>query len=291
MLEPGHGRMVGWCGPGYHSTRNPAGEVALAGRLPSVSAFFPCYNDGRSIAAMVEKAAATLRGVTDDFEVIVVDDGSDDDSVVVLEAMCPRAPYLRIVRHKKNRGYGAALRSGFEAATREFVFYTDGDGQYDPEELPVLVAAWREGIGLVNGYKIRRADPIHRVITGRTYQLIAKSIFGIPLRDVDCDFRLIRTEELRRILLTFESGAIGVELVRRLRDGGCRMVEVPVHHYPRLHGRSEFFRLRNVTNLITDLWRLWWQLRRERQAAARRPASPRGHCAVTTPEAVAPTEE
>ena len=263
----------------------------MAGRLPSISAFFPCYNDAGSIATMVEKAAAALRGVTDDFEVIVIDDGSSDDSVAVLEAMRPRAPYLHIVRHEQNRGYGAALRSGFEAATREFVFYTDGDGQYDPEELPVLVSAWREGIGLVNGYKIRRADPVHRVITGRTYQVIARTVFGIPLKDVDCDFRLIRTDALRRIDLTFESGAIGVELVRRLADTGCRMAEVPVHHYPRLHGRSEFFRLRPVVGLISDLWRLWWQLRRERQATDRHPASLRRRRSTAKHEAVAPTEE
>ncbi|HZU75860.1 MAG TPA: glycosyltransferase family 2 protein, partial [Dehalococcoidia bacterium] len=202
----------------------------------------------------------------------VVDDGSSDDSVAVLHAMAPRAPFLRIVRHPHNRGYGAALRSGFEAATRDFVFYTDGDGQYDPEELPVLVQAMRDGIGLVNGYKIRRSDPFHRVIIGRTYQFVARRLFGITLRDVDCDFRLIRSEMLRRIPLTFESGAIGVELVRRLQDAGCRMVEVPVHHYPRLHGRSEFFRVSHVLNLLTDLWHLWWQLRRERRAMAGAPA-------------------
>jgi glycosyltransferase involved in cell wall biosynthesis len=258
----------------------------LADRLPSVSAFFPCYNDAGSIVSMVEKAANALHGVTDAFEVIVVDDGSSDDSVAVLEAAGQRAPYLRIVRHKHNRGYGAALRSGFEAATREFVFYTDGDGQYDPEELPALVQAWHEGIGLVNGFKIRRADPFHRIVIGRTYQLIARTLFGIPLKDVDCDFRLIRTEDLHRIPLTFESGAIGVELVRRLKDAGCRMVEVPVHHYPRLHGRSEFFRMRNVVNLLSDLWRLWWQLRRERQASA-----PSWPVAPASREVVAPSEE
>lgn len=234
---------------------------------------------------MVEKAAGALRGVTADFEIIVVDDGSVDESIAVLEAMRPRAPYLRIIRHERNRGYGAALRSGFEAATREFVFYTDGDGQYDPEELPVLVRAWREGIGLVNGYKIRRADPFHRVAIGRTYQFVARRFFGIPLRDVDCDFRLIRAEELHRIPLTFESGAIGVELVRRLKDAGCRMVEVPVHHYPRLYGRSEFFKVRHVVNLLSDLWRLWWQLRRERRAVVPPRLSPAPH------EAVAPSEE
>lgn len=219
---------------------------------------------------MVEKAAAALRAVTADFEVIVVDDGSGDDSLAVLEAMRPRASYLRIVRHPVNRGYGAALRSGFAACTRDFIFYTDGDGQYDPEELPVLVHAMRDGIGLVNGYKIQRADPVHRVWIGRTYQYVAKRLFRIELRDVDCDFRLIRAELLRGTSLSFESGAIGVELVWRLQDAGCRMVEVPVHHYPRLHGQSEFFRVRHVANLLTDLWRLWWKMRRER-----RPGRPR----------------
>jgi glycosyltransferase involved in cell wall biosynthesis len=241
---------------------------ALADRLSSVSAFFPCYNDAATIAAMVEKAAATLRQITNDFEIIVIDDGSEDDSIAVLEALKPRAPYLRVIRHPTNRGYGAALRSGFEAATREFVFYTDGDGQYDPEELPLLVREMRDGIGLVNGYKLRRADPWYRKVTGKTYEWVARRFFGIQLRDVDCDFRLIRTEYLRRIPLTFESGAIGVELVRSLQDVGCRMVEVPVHHYPRLYGRSEFFRVRHVYKLLADLWRLWWKLRRQQRRRA-----------------------
>lgn len=239
----------------------------MAERLPSISAFFPCYNDARTIATMVEKAAGVLRTLTADFEVIVIDDGSSDDSAAVLSALASRAAYLRVIRHPVNRGYGAALRSGFEAATREWVFYTDGDAQYDPEELPVLVHALRNGIGLVNGYKIRRSDPFHRVIIGKTYQAVARRLFGISLRDVDCDFRLIRTAYLRRISLTFESGAIGVELVRRLQDAGCRMVEAPVHHYPRLHGQSEFFRIRHVYNLLADLSRLWRAMRRERQTA------------------------
>lgn len=256
----------------------------MAERLSSVSAFFPCYNDAGSIAAMVEKAAIALRSVTGDFEVIVIDDGSSDDSVAVLESMRPRSPYLRIVRHPTNRGYGAVLRTGFESATREFVFYTDGDGQYDPEELPVLVREMQDWIGLVNGYKLRRADPLHRVVIGKTYQFVARRLFGITLRDVDCDFRLMRTEYLRRIPLTFESGAIGVELVRRLQDAGCRMTEIGVHHYPRLHGRSEFFRLRHVYNLLSDLWGLWWTLRRERQA---RDSAPRA--AVSARPTAGPT--
>lgn len=273
----------------------------MAERLSSVSAFFPCYNDAGSIVTMVEKVAARLRQITDDFEVIVVDDGSSDDSVARLEAFAAHAPYLQIVRHERNRGYGAALRSGFEAATRDFVFYTDGDGQYDPDEITTLVAGMRDGIGLVNGYKMRRADPAHRVVIGRTYQFVARALFGITLRDVDCDFRLIRGELLRRIPLTFESGAIGVELVRRLQDAGCRMLEAPVHHYPRLHGQSEFFRVRHVINLLADLWRLHRTLRRERRAreaglirvepasqTVGGPGSGNGHVAAASVHAVEP---
>src|SRR5262249_21253015 len=128
----------------------------------------------------------------------------------------------------------------------------------------------RDGIGLVNGYKLNRADAFYRKITGGTYEWMARAVFGIRIKDVDCDFRLIRTEYLRRVPLTFESGAIGLELVHSLQRAGCPMAEAPVHHYPRLHGRSEFFSLRHVTNLISDVGRFWWQLRRgHRRPAAR----------------------
>ncbi len=119
------------------------------------------------------------------------------------------------------------------------------------------------------------------MITGKTYEWVARRFFGIGLRDVDCDFRLIRRDFLRRIPLTFESGAIGVELVRSLQDIGCRLVEVPVHHYPRLYGRSEFFSVRHVWNLLTDLWHLWRTLHRARRSAP--VAAPAPVATVTTP--------
>lgn len=251
------------------STAGSAVEAALAEHLTSISCFFPCYNDAGSIAKMVADAAAALATVTGDFEVIVIDDGSSDNSLEVLEGLQPTAPYLRIIKHEVNRGYGGALRSGFEAAAKEFVFYTDGDAQYDPGELTALVALMRDDLGLVNGYKLGRADAWYRKVTGKSYEWIARRFFGIKLRDVDCDFRLIRRTYLQQVNLTFESGAIGVELVRRLQDAGCRMVETGVHHYPRLHGQSEFFKLRHVWNLISDLTRLWWQLRRQQPARRR----------------------
>jgi hypothetical protein len=123
------------------------------------------------------------------------------------------------------------------------------------------------------------------VITGKTYETIARWFFGVRLRDVDCDFRLIRAEYLRRIALGFDSGAIGVELVRRLQDAGCRMVEVPVHHYPRLYGRSEFFRWRHVAHLVSDLWRLHRTLRRERATGVR------GRGTRVRDDGISPTED
>jgi glycosyltransferase involved in cell wall biosynthesis len=236
----------------------------VAERLSGISAFFPCYNDAGSIAEMVRRAASVLPTVADSFDITVIDDGSADDSVSVLESLQAEVPSLSIVLHEQNRGYGGALRSGFEAATKEFVFYTDGDGQYDPLELPKLVTLMADGIGLVNGYKLNRADAFYRKLTGGTYEWMARRIFAIKIKDVDCDFRLLRREYLERVPLTFESGAIGLELVYQLQSAGCRMLETGVHHYPRLHGRSEFFSLRHVTNLVGDVSWFWWNIHRKR---------------------------
>ena len=252
-------------------------------RLSGISVFFPCYTDAHSIAEMVRRVNAVLPTVADQYAITVIDDGSSDHSVQVLQALQPEVPCLRIVQHGVNRGYGGALRSGFEAATHEFVFYTDGDGQYDPGDLSRMVPLMREGIGLVNGYKLNRADAFYRKLTGGTYEWLARRVFGARIKDVDCDFRLIRTDYLRRVPLTFESGAIGLELVLNFQRAGCRMAEVGVPHYPRLHGRSEFFSVRHVVNLISDVLRLWWHLRRPgspaRRAAntgARPPLTPHG---------------
>jgi glycosyltransferase involved in cell wall biosynthesis len=237
----------------------------VAERLSGISAFFPCYNDAGSIEEMVRRVNAVLPSVAEQYDITVVDDGSVDNSVAILEDLRCELPTLSIVRHTRNRGYGGALRSGFEAATKEFVFYTDGDGQYDPCELRKLAALMGDRIGLVNGFKLSRSDPFYRKITGGAYEWMARRIFGTRIKDVDCDFRLIRTEYLRRVPLTFESGAIGLELIYNLQAAGCRMRETGVHHYPRLYGRSEFFSLKHVTDLIGDVARFWWNVHRVRR--------------------------
>ena len=229
-------------------------------RFPSLSVFFPAYNDAPSLPSLLERAFAVLEAFVDDFEVIVVNDGSWDDTGNVLELLRSAHPKLRVITHTVNRGYGGALRSGFEAASKDYVFYTDGDGQYDVGELPLLLNLARPDIGLVNGYKLDRHDPWHRVWIGKTYNAFARALFHIQIRDIDCDYRLIRRDLLRHLGLSSTSGTICVELVRKLELSGCGTAETGVHHYPRLYGRSQFFRIRSLATTLAQLMQLYGRL-------------------------------
>ncbi|MEK7404162.1 MAG: glycosyltransferase family 2 protein [Acidobacteriota bacterium] len=228
---------------------------------PSLSVFFPAYNDALSLPALIEKAFTVLEGHVEDYEVIVINDGSRDNTAEVLRQLQQKhGPRMRVITHEQNRGYGGALRSGFRAARKEFVFYTDGDGQYDPGELPKLLARMGRGIGLVNGFKLERRDPRHRIWIGHAYNRFARALFRIRIRDIDCDYRVIRRDLLQNLDLTSTSGTICVELVRKLELSGCGVAEVGVHHYPRLHGRSQFFRLRSLLSTLAQLSRLYLSL-------------------------------
>src|SRR5262245_63981891 len=134
---------------------------------PSLSIFFPAYNDAGTIASLAIVAHMTARGLTDDYEVIVVDDGSPDHTGELLDEMARQFPWLKVVHHPQNRGYGGALRTGFETASKELVFYTDGDAQYDPREIVKLYEGFGPGVDFVNGYKIERSDPVLRIIIRR----------------------------------------------------------------------------------------------------------------------------
>jgi glycosyltransferase involved in cell wall biosynthesis len=227
----------------------------------SLSVFFPAYNDAPSLPGLVAKTFEVLREHVPDYEVIVVNDGSRDETARVLEELRLRyAPHLSVITHPTNRGYGGALRSGLEAARKEFVFYTDGDGQYDPGELPLLLAAMRSGVGFVNGYKLERHDPRHRIWIGYAYNAFARALFRIRIRDIDCDYRLIRRDLLEDVRLASTSGTVCVELVRKLELSGCEVAEVGVHHYPRLHGRSQFFRVRSLMTTFAQLGFLYGRL-------------------------------
>lgn len=227
---------------------------------PSLSIFFPAYNDAGTIASLALVAHMTARELTDDYEVIVVEDGSPDHTGALVDEMARHFPWLRVVHHAKNRGYGGALRTGFETASKELVFYTDGDAQYDPRELATLWRAFSPEVDFVNGYKISRNDPLHRIVIGRLYHWFVKLAFGLRMRDVDCDFRLMRRSVFEKVRLTRSSGVICVELMKKVQDHGYRIAEVPVRHFHRSYGKSQFFNFPRVARTLVDLTRLWLEL-------------------------------
>ena len=226
----------------------------------SISVFFPAYNDGGTIASMVLSALLTLRELTDDYEVIVVNDGSSDYTPEILDELARIYDRVRIIHHERNKGYGGALRTGFSSATKELIFYTDGDAQYDARELKLLYPALVDGVDMVNGYKISRSDPWYRIVIGRIYHWTAKLSFGLKLRDVDCDFRLMRRSIFDQVHLESSSGVICVEMMKKIQDAGFVIAEVPVHHFHRAYGKSQFFNLGRIFHVGRDLLRLWVQL-------------------------------
>lgn len=233
-------------------------------RLSSLSIFLPCYNDEGTIGSTILKSFDILRRVTDDYEVIVVDDGSKDNSLKVLEELNRNYKELKIVKHPKNMGYGAALRDGFLNATKDFIFYTDGDGQYDVYELAELISHMNDGVDIVNGYKIKRSDPIHRKIIGRLYHNVMKVLFDIKIRDVDCDFRLFRRNIFDKVHLQSNDGGICVEFVKKCHDANLNFAEVPVHHYYRVSGASQFFRPSRIYKSLKSVIRLKLTLMKRR---------------------------
>jgi len=230
-------------------------------KFASLSVFFPAYNDALSLPVLLQQTFIVLKQFVEDYEVVVVNDGSRDKTAEVLDQFGREyGSRLRVVTHARNLGYGRALRSGFEASRMQFVFYTDGDGQYDVNELPLLLDQVQECTGLVNGYKLARHDPAHRIWIGEIYNFCARLLFRIRIRDIDCDYRLIRRDLLEKIHLTSTSGTICVELVRKLELSGWQVAEVPVHHYARKYGKSQFFRFRSLAITLFQLLRLWLRL-------------------------------
>ena len=249
---------------------------AVETRPIGLSIFFPAYNDSGTIASLVITARRTAQKLTSDFEVVVVNDGSADRTAEIADELARTYPEVRVIHHPTNRGYGGALRSGFLGARKDLIFYTDGDAQYDPAELEVLWPHMTAGVDLVNGYKISRSDPLHRIVIGRIYHYTVKWLFGLKVRDVDCDFRLIRRSVFDRVHLVENSGVICLEMMKKITDAGFVIAEVPVHHYHRAYGKSQFFNFKRLFRTVLDVARIWVQLavrgRHRREVTADPPA-------------------
>lgn len=221
---------------------------------------FPAYNDAGTIASMVVSARRTVRRWTDDYEILVVNDGSEDATPEILEELGALVPELRVLHHETNRGYGQALRSGFGAASKELVFYTDGDGQFDPRQVDRLLMLLEPEVDYVSGYRTKRADPVLRVLVGNPYHRFVRFAFGLEVTDIDCDFRVFRRRVLEAIELEETDGTMCIELLKKLQDGRFRFAEAPVGHYPRVYGRSQYFTVRGVLQSYVQLFRLWTRL-------------------------------
>jgi glycosyltransferase involved in cell wall biosynthesis len=235
---------------------------------PRLSLVLPAFNEEGNIERAVRDAARAAAALTPSYEVVVVDDGSRDGTRARLTALEGElGPCLRVLRHEVNRGYGAALRSGFQAARGELVFYTDADNQFDLTELDQFLPLM-DAHDAVLGYRVRRRDPRLRLFTSRVFNTLADWVLGLEVRDVNCSFKLFRGEMLRALPLVTDDFMIDAELVARVQRGRWRVAEKGVTHLPRTAGRSTV-RPGHVPHTLASLGRLWLSLRRENGSSPR----------------------
>lgn len=229
-------------------------------QFQSISVFFPCYNDKNTIIELVKDADTILKEVVQDYEIVVIDDGSTDGSREILKKAQQNSPRLKLVFHEINKGYGGVLQTGFKVCSKDIIFYTDGDGQYDVKELPLLLDILSSDVDFINGIKMCRNDPAYRVILGNTYNFIARLLFWIPIFDTDCDFRLIKKNICQKINLGCKSGAVCIELVKKAERAGAKFRQIDVHHYKRKYGTSQFFKINRIIPTFVEFVILWISL-------------------------------
>lgn len=220
------------------------------------------YNEEENIEHVVVSALAVLAGVTERYEVIVVDDGGRDGTGAIADRLAARDDRVRVVHHPVNRGYGAALRSGFAAARYPLIAFTDGDDQFDLGELSVLLRVLVPPFDIVCGYRIARRDPAVRRVYAIMYNWVARLLFDIPVRDVNCAFKVYRRNVVEQLLPELRStGAlINVEMLARARRLGVKLTEVGVHHFPREAGRQTGGSPAVILRAFRELVRLWREL-------------------------------
>lgn len=229
-------------------------------KLPSLSAFFPAHNEETNVVPMAEALLAVLPQVARVFELIIVDDGSRDRTGALADELARNHPDVRVVHHPVNRGYGAAIRSGLTAARHEFVFFTDGDRQFDPGQIGRLIANLEHG-DVVVGYRRNRADNAVRRLNAFAWNVLVRLLFRIPVHDIDCAFKLIPKRALADYELRAEGAMVSTELLAQIIRHGHRIAEVAVDHFPRESGVSSGGDPRVILRAFVELFRLSQRLR------------------------------
>jgi glycosyltransferase involved in cell wall biosynthesis len=232
--------------------------------MPSISLVLPAYNEAENIEPMVAEATPALRAVAHDYEIIVVDDGSADDTSAVTRKVMESNSHVRLVQHPVNQGFGAAVFSGFTNAEKDWIFYTDADRQFVLSELERFVPHMDEA-DLIAGYRAPRRDPFMRVLYGKGWSMLCTLFFGYTVRDVDCGFKLFRREIIEELAPTIESrgATFSIEWLVRAKRAGYRFVELPVSHRPRVAGSQTGANIDVIVRAFRELVRVRLQLWRE----------------------------
>ena len=242
-------------------------------RVARLSYFFPAHNEEANLEGLVEEALATLPSIAETFEIIAVNDGSRDRTREIADRLAAAHPdVVRVVHHDVNRGYGGALRSGFEASRYELLAFTDGDRQFRVADLGRLTArlAQDDHPDVVVGYRIKRADPIIRIVYARTYKLANRIFFGLRVRDVDCACKLFRRPALEGIRVESGGAFFSAELLVKILKANRTIVEVGVPHYARTAGSPTGAKPSVIWRAVKDFWSLRLRLWANRARAMRR---------------------
>ncbi len=231
----------------------------------------PAYNEEAAIGRTVAGLRTVLVRMGQPFEIVIVNDGSADRTGPLAEDLAREDAAIRVVHHARNLGYGAALRSGFAAARSEWIFLMDADGQFDPGELPVFLAAAARADFIV-GYRPARADSVHRTLFAKMWAALMSVVLGVRVRDIDCAFKLMRRSSIAAMSLEAGGAFLSAELLAKARRMRARIVELPVRHLPRRAGRSTGGSIRVLLRAFYEFSRLWLRVRRFRPPAS--PAAP-----------------
>jgi glycosyltransferase involved in cell wall biosynthesis len=230
-------------------------------RLPgSLSLVLPAFNEEENIGEVTRQALAALPRFADTFEIIVVDDGSRDRTADIATAIARQDSRVRVIRHHRNRGYGAALVTGFNATTGDYVMFMDGDRQFDINDLRLLTP-FAPDYDIVAGFRMERNDPLHRRVFAETFNVAVRVLFGVHMRDIDCAFKLFRGDLLRSLPLSAPGALINTEIQAKARRQKARVQQVGVHHYPRVAGSPTGGNPRVILRAMRETLVLWWKMR------------------------------